>query len=86
MAQLMWKISASPNYIKYLSIVGFTNTLPTFEHKYLGHQLTTKNNSLATKVSVDENKCRLLFNIVVESRVFYFDSSDNSWLVLVDNK
>ena len=83
MIRTMWKIPASQAFISYLPIVGFTNPMPQFEHKYLGHQLTNKD-SLANKVQVDENEFRTLLNTTIEGRTFYYESMTNNWFVLSD--
>ena len=84
MSLKMWRVPASPNYIKYISIIGFSETVPNFEHIYLGKQLTTKG-SLAEQVIVDENRFRIMYNLSIEDRQFYFESSSSSWFVLLDD-
>ena len=84
MVNIMWKIPASAAFLSYMRVAGF-GTLPEFEHAYLGVQLTLSN-SLATKVEVNENDVRFLLNIIVEDRIFYFDTASGNWLVLADKQ
>ena len=79
----MWKVPASDEFVAYLGAVGFTNSVPSYEHEHLGKELTTKN-SLAEKVQVDENTFRLMFNVLLEGRTFYYEFSTNDWYVLPD--
>jgi len=84
MLQKMWVVPASAEFIKYIAAVGFTDKLPEFEHKHLGHQLTTKGSS-AKKVDVDVNHVRIMYNLVVEGRKFCYDFSNSNWYVKADN-
>ena len=84
MLQKMWMVPASPEFIKFVEVVGFTGKIPEYEHRYLGHQLTTKN-SLAKKADVEENNVRIMYSTIVEGRKFCYDFSNNTWYVQVDN-
>jgi len=79
----MWKVPASPKFIKDLSIAGVLPTVPEYEQVYLGRQLT-RPNSLAKKVSVDPNTLRFLPVYTLQKRAFYFQASSNEWFVKVD--
>lgn len=83
MSLRMWKVPASLSYIKYVSAVGLQGSVPDFEHVYLGKQLTTKG-SHAEQLDVDENRFRIMYSFIIENRKFYYETSSNSWFVLVD--
>ena len=83
MAKLMWKIPASEQFTKYQS--GPVLSMPQSEHQYVGRQLTTAN-SLAVKVTVEDNAFDLKRPILVEGRNFYYQYPSKSWFVLVDGQ
>jgi len=87
MEQLMWKIPASDNFLRYMNAIGFTGTIPEFEHVYLGRQLTQDDsNSIAEQVLMNVNNFTTRTNIELEGRIFYFDFLNKMWYVLVDTK
>ena len=81
----MWKIPASTAFKQYLSIMGFTNTVPHSEHVYLGRQLTASpSTTLATKCQVNENDVRLMFLVVLEGREFRYNFDESMWYVVAE--
>ena len=79
----MWKIPVSESFQTTLAFTGFLGTVPLFEQKYLGDQLT-KSGTSAVKVSIDENDLRLSDQVVIQGRTFYM--KDKFWYVKVDTK
>ena len=85
--KIMWKIPVSVNFLKYITIAGFPEVMPIFEHEYLGNELTKPlDKSSAIKVEVNQNDFIIMSKVVLEDRDFYHKRSENYWYVLVDPK